>query len=344
VSSPLLSWSGAVDGRVPDAGVPWHYGDPLGEQRAAQLGGVFVDRSHLGVVRVQGPERIGWLNTLTTQVLVESGSGDALLLDPHGHVEHHLEVVDGVGPTGVAATWLISETAPQLVAFLERMVFWSDVRVDLAQVAVLSTLGALPPGVPVAASAAGPSRPRSWPLPGTDLLLEPSRLAEVAEQLRDSGLRPAGTWAWEALRVAALQPRLGVDTDERTIPNEVSWLSSAVHLDKGCYRGQETVARVHNLGRPARRLVLLHLSETSGPAGSPVLAPGTEVFWEGRVAGRLGTVVDHVELGPVALALLRRQVPVEAGLLVGGNPASIDPDSYVADAGRTERPATARLR
>ena len=69
----------------------------------------------------------------------------------------------------------------------------------------------------------------------------------------------AGTWALEALRVEAWRPRLGLETDHRTIPHEVDWLRTAVHLAKGCYRGQETVARVHNLGRPPRRLVMLHL-------------------------------------------------------------------------------------
>ena len=81
-----------------------------------------------------------------------------------------------------------------------------------------------------------------------------------AELARAVGDRPlAGTWALEALRVAAWRPRLGFETDHRTIPHEVDWLRTAVHLHKGCYRGQETVARVHNLGRPPRRLVLLHL-------------------------------------------------------------------------------------
>ncbi len=77
------------------------------------------------------------------------------------------------------------------------------------------------------------------------------------------GRAPAGFDAYEALRVEARRPRFGVDTDHRTIPNELQWLRTAVHLDKGCYRGQETVARVHNLGRPPRRLVLLHLDGVS---------------------------------------------------------------------------------
>ncbi len=125
--------------------------------------------------------------------------------------------------------------------------------------------------------------------------------------------------------MAALRPRLGVDTDERTIPHEVGWIGAAVHLDKGCYRGQETVARVHNLGKPPRMLVLLHLDgSTDRPAtGDPVLAGG-------RTVGRLGTVVDHVDDGPIALALLKRGLPADTELTTGGEAqvaAVIDADS-----------------
>ena len=90
--------------------------------------------------------------------------------------------------------------------------------------------------------------------------------------------RRAGLWAFEALRIARGEPRLGLDTDHRTIPNEAGWIGSAVHLDKGCYRGQETVARVHTLGRPPRRLTLLHLdgSENRLPAVGARAAPGRQ--------------------------------------------------------------------
>ena len=103
-----------------------------------------------------------------------------------------------------------------------------------------------------------------------------------------------GLWAYEALRIARGEPRLGLDTDHRTIPNEVGWLGSAVHLDKGCYRGQETVARVHTLGRPPRRLTLLHLdgSENRLPAIGAELRSGE------KVVGFVGTSARHHELGP----------------------------------------------
>jgi tRNA-modifying protein YgfZ len=169
-----------------------------------------------------------------------------------------------------------------------------------------------------------------------DLAVPRDQASQWRQRLVDAGARPAGVWAYEAHRVAARRPRLGVDTDERTIPHEVGWIETAVHLDKGCYRGQETVARVHNLGKPPRMLVLVHLDgSTDRPAaGDPLLAGG-------RTVGRLGTVVDHVDEGPIALALLKRGLPVDTPLTTGGETeaaAVIDPDSMppadVVGAGR----------
>jgi folate-binding protein YgfZ len=165
-------------------------------------------------------------------------------------------------------------------------------------------------------------------VPLVDLLVPRAALAARADALLSAGAAPAGLDAYEALRVEARRPRFGVDTDHRTIPNELEWLATAVHLEKGCYRGQETVARVHNLGRPPRRLVLLHLdgvSEELPPPGTPVLSGAREV-------GRAGTVVRHHELGVVALALVKRSVAMDAPLTVGGSTAAIDPDSFLATA------------
>ena len=92
----------------------------------------------------------------------------------------------------------------------------------------------------------------------------------------------------------------------------MGWIGPAVHLAKGCYRGQETVARVHNLGHPPRRLVLLHLdgSDNRLPAhGDPVLLGDREIGW-------VATAVQHHELGPIATAVIKRTVPVDAALIV----------------------------
>jgi folate-binding protein YgfZ len=136
----------------------------------------------------------------------------------------------------------------------------------------------------------------------------------------------SGLWAYEALRIARGEPRLGLDTDARTIPNEVGWIGTAVHMDKGCYRGQETVARVHTLGRPPRRLTLLHLdgSENRLP---PV---GAELRSAEKVVGFVGTSARHHELGPIALAMVKRSVPLDAALEVDGLPVAqevvVDPE------------------
>jgi folate-binding protein YgfZ len=136
----------------------------------------------------------------------------------------------------------------------------------------------------------------------------------------------AGTWAYEALRIAAGVPRIGLDTDHRTIPNEIGVLGVAVHLDKGCYRGQETVARVHTLGRPPRRLVLLHLDGTA--EGLP--ARGAPLELDGRPVGFVGSSARHFELGPIALGLIKRNTPVDATLLTEGIAAAqealVDPE------------------
>ena len=144
------------------------------------------------------------------------------------------------------------------------------------------------------------------------------RLGAAAAELAGRGLKLAGLQAYDALRIAAHRPRFGVDTDHRTIPHEVGWIGSAVQLDKGCYRGQETVARVHNLGHPPRRLVFLHLD------GSEDRLPdhGDPVQLEAATVGFVGSAARHYELGPIGLALVKRTTPVAATLLAGGLPAA----------------------
>ncbi|MGV0777181.1 CAF17-like 4Fe-4S cluster assembly/insertion protein YgfZ [Mycolicibacterium elephantis] len=343
----------------PDAGAVWHYGDPLGEQRAAGTDAVVIDRSHRAVITLTGAERQTWLHNLSTQHVSELPDGavtDNLSLDGQGRVEDHWiqTELDGV-------TYLDTEAArgEPLLAYLRKMVFWADVTVDTADLAVLSLLGPrLADPTVLAALGVGslPAEATATALPDggflrrlrgpgleLDLVVPREHAAAWRQRLVDVGVRQAGVWAFEAHRVAARRPRLGVDTDERTIPHEVGWIGSAVHLDKGCYRGQETVARVHNLGKPPRMLVLLHLDgATDRPAtGDPVLAGG-------RPVGRIGTVVDHVDEGPIALALLKRGLPADTELVTGGEVAAaavIDPDSMPpADTVGAGRRAVERLR
>ena len=118
--------------------------------------------------------------------------------------------------------------------------------------------------------------------------------------------RRAGYLAWEAMRIAAWKPRLGRETDARAIPPEVDWLRTAVHTAKGCYRGQETIARVLNLGRPPRRLTYLQLDGSRGD----LPAPGTPIEVGGRQVGVITSSARHADEGPIALALLARTVPI----------------------------------
>ncbi len=302
----LLGRPGAVAADPPDEKVATHYGDPLREQNPP---GSVVDRSSREVVTVSGPDRLSWLHTLTSQHLEQLAPGigiEALILSPHGHVEHHLVVVDD----GTTA-WIHVEpgTAEALMDYLERMRFMLRVEVGRSDRAVLTILG--DPEVTPPAELLPHRLP--W---GTDLLVPAGRVEETVKEL---GLPLAGLGAFEAARVAARRPRLGFETDHRTIPNELPWLATAVHLNKGCYRGQETVARTHNLGRPPRRMVLLHLDGSVPERGAAVEAAG-------RTVGFVGTAAFHAELGPIALAIIKRNVADETELTAGGIAASIDPE------------------
>lgn len=346
---------GDLDPEAIDKGVAAHYGDPMREQRHLETGAGLVDRSNREIIAITGPERLSWLHNITTQHLLDLRAGEGtemLVLSPHGHVEHHAVVTDD-GET----TWLDVEPgdAAALLDFLIKMRFMTraelvDVTADWALLslvgpdaqAALRKIGVDIPAPPATQPVPGPKfassevlpRPTTTystaPLPGGgwvrrhddrfDLLVPRGDVAKLASVL---DVPRAGIWAYEALRVAARQPRQGFETDHRTIAAEIDLLGPAVHLDKGCYRGQETVARVHNLGRPPRRLVLLHLD---GITTDEPPAPGTPVGTEdGRTVGFVGTAVRHHELGLVALAVVKRNVPDDAHLMVGESAAAIDP-------------------
>ena len=314
MKSPLLSLPGAVPAEGVDEGVAAHYGDLFREQRALADGAGFVDLSHRGVVAVTGEDRLSWLHLLLTQHVSELPVGEAteaLVLSANGHIEHALYLVDDG-----ATTWVHVEpgTAGDLIAYLESMKFFYRVEVadrtgDFAVVHLpAGSIAEVPEGVVVRETAYG-----------RDLFLPRAGLEEFAAAYGPA----AGLLAYEALRVEHHRPRLGFETDHRTIPHELGWIGTAVHLQKGCYRGQETVARVQNLGKPPRRLVFLHLD------GSEVHLPaaGTEIRLadegpDGRRIGFVTTSARHHELGPVALALVKRNVPVDARLVAGETAAA----------------------
>jgi tRNA-modifying protein YgfZ len=349
-----------------DAGIAWHYGDPLREQRTLATSVGVVDRSNRGVLVVAGDDRLAWLHSICSQHLTGLADGDsteALVLSAHGHVEQHWQVTELNG-----RIWLDVEpdTSAEALGYLEKMRFFkrvepADVSTDWAVLslvgprtadtlgaaglpipaaghAVALSAGAVPAGaVPAGAVPAGTMpagtmpagtmtgggfvRRMAWPSSdAADLVVPRASASAVLAALRAAGAQPAGVWAFEALRIEARRPRLGFETDHRTIPHEVGWIGSAVHLNKGCYRGQETVARVQNLGRPPRRMVVLHL----GGASDVLPAAGTPVEFAGRTIGFLGTAVHHFELGPIGLAVIKRSLPADAALTVAGDAVGVD--------------------
>lgn len=343
IGSPFLSLSGAVDSAAADAGVPAHYGNPVAEQRAL-LAGAMVDLSHRGVISVSGADRLSWLNSLTSQSLtglLPGQSTESLLLGVSGRVEFDMRVVDD-GDT----TWLLvdADELPGLHAWLLKMRFTLRVVVTdrSAEFATLGSIGASnealdavaasPNGVALVwrdpwatVSEGGHQYARVAEHPGAEwlwreTLVSRDLLGALADRIRGGEVSAAGILAAEALRIAAWRPRRATEGDEKTIPHELDWMRSAVHLSKGCYRGQETVAKVHNLGHPPRRLVFLHLDGTD----NVLPAPGDQVVLpaqadaaapdEPDVVGQVTSSGIHYELGPIALAVVRRSTPVEPDL------------------------------
>ena len=322
---------------------PLHYGNPLGEQRELAAGRAIVDLSDRDVLTVTGPDRLSWLDSLTSQSLTALAPGESaetLLLDPSGRIEYAARVLDD-GETA----WLLLDagTGGGLLAFLDRMRFL--LRVEVADrgpdFATIGTLGQVPDAVAVAVGqglrlawrdpwsavqAGGHQYARVAEHPSadwtyTEFLVERERLGELA------GLPAAGTLALEALRIAAWRPRAATELDATTIPHELDWLRSAVHLSKGCYRGQETVAKVHNLGHPPRRLVLLHLDGSDAVlpargdsvvrrAGGDAAGNAAGDAADAASVGRITASAVHFELGPIALAVIKRSVDPTAGLRV----------------------------
>ena len=287
-----------------DQGVPWHFGDPLREQRWLAEGTAAVDMRNHGILTIEGPDRLSWLHSLTTQHLLELQPGvatTALILSPQGHVEHELHLIDDG-----SITWIITQPGDidSLREYLEKMKFM--LRVDVVDRSKEYSVIGLPVSTSHGWTPAQEFQDRGYVV--SEVVVPHDEADETLARYE----HPAGSWAREAMRVAALMPRTGLDTDHRTIPNEMGWLNNAVHLDKGCYRGQETVAKVNNLGQPPRRFALLHLDGSS----DELPRHGDAVTVDGKAVGWIGTAAQHYELGPIATAMLKRSVAVDADLRV----------------------------
>jgi len=285
----------------PDKGAIWHFGEPVKEQRAIEAGKAWADLSHLSVVAVSGEDRLKWLHDLTTQFLTDLEVGiwkDAMILDPQGHVEYQFNLVDDGSTTFLTLDPGYAET---LIAYLTKMKFMLkvDVRDATSEFAVLRAPGA------------------ATDIGGPYALVPRGEVAQMAQTFGAVATQ-VGTWALDAERVAAGRPRIAFETDHKSIPNELGVLNGAVHMNKGCYRGQETVAKIFNLGNPPRRLVMLHLDGSD--VGFP--ATGAKIENDGVVVGFIGTVARHHELGTIALAMIKRNTPTDATLSVDGIAAS----------------------
>lgn len=371
-AGPPLRRERMVLGEGPDASVAAHYGAPLREQRRLLDGRAVVDLGQLELLEVRGADARSWLTTTTSQVLTSlpvGGSASLAVLSPQGRVEH------------LAAAVILEDDAVLLILdtggragmrrYLEMMRFAA--RVELIDRDDLRVLGAVAPAAEVLSQHREPLElPQpvavwsdDWPAvasggvaygpdpedPVGAVLTVVEAASAQALPWREDHL--AGMLAWEALRIADHRARPAREVDERSIPHELDLLRTAVHTAKGCYRGQETVAKVLNLGQPPRRLVMLHLD---GSQDVPV-APGGEVRLGGADGKPVGTVTSagmHVDLGPIALAVVKRAVPVDAPLAVavpepGGDGTEVHAwldaaqEPIVLPREHGERPATARL-
>lgn len=340
-----------VPGAVIDERGLRHVGSPVAEQRKLASGQALAPLGDRRVISVGGEDRLSWLDSLSSQALTHLAPGvstELLILDPQGRVEHAAAVVDD-GETA----WLIVDAtdAEALATWLTRMRFRLRVEVrersdDLFVVGgTRAAVAALTTAAPAWVDPWPEVSPGGWayarvePHPGADRDWAEA-IVDAAEHARliDAAVRGevalAGLDAVEALRVAAWRPRVGVDADERLLPHEMDWLRTAVHLSKGCYRGQETVAKVHNLGHPPRRVVALQLD------GSDNILParGDEVRAGEAVIGTITSVAVHHEEGPIALALVKRTAPEGVPLVVmtADGPLAAAAETVVpADAGAT---------
>ena len=324
--------STAVLGAGDLAETPIHYGAPLREQRVLAEKDGLVDLANLRVLRLSGPDRLTWLNSITTQKIDNLAPGvstETLVLDPNGRIEGWLRLVDDG-----EALWAISDLdTDATLDFLRKMVFMMRVEIeDLSDdYQCFGAITSLPEALPVTRTWSDP-----WPhigsgsasyaqidigkdVAGTDHPgLETPFVIGIVKRSDLQGLSAnsfdmAGFDAWEALRIAAWRPGRN-EIDHKALVGELDLLRTAVHLAKGCYRGQEAVARVHNLGQPPRRLTFVHLDGSGHIAPDPGTEALAEVRGSERSVGTLTSVTVHWELGPIGLAVVKRNLAPEAQL------------------------------
>jgi folate-binding protein YgfZ len=275
-----------------------------------------ADASARGKLRLTGAEAAEFLQGQVTNDVEALAPGTgcyAALLNHKGKVQFDMRLLRG-------EDWIWIDTEPGFAPAMERTVrtfgIGRDVRAEdvTAERSILSLLG---PAARAALDAEPPAEEHSFvegehgiyvaTLLGVDVICP----AEHAHAVRVAlGAEAVSDEAAECLRIEAGRPRFGLDFDSDTIPEEAGLNDRAVSFTKGCYVGQETVARLHYKGKPNRHLRGLRLSE-------PVPV-GTELRLGERVVGRVGSVASSPRHGPIALALVRREASLGDELDAGG--------------------------
>jgi folate-binding protein YgfZ len=310
--------------------VPRHFGDPAGEYRAAQQGVVVVPRSHEGRVRATGRDRLDLLHRMSTNSLTDLPVGQAratVLTTAIARIVDVLWVLNR-GETALALTGVGRATAVR--RWLAGYIVYNDqVKFEDAS-AELGQLGFYGPRAAAAAEALVPGAGalandhfveqegviawRGRPLAGEGFtLIAPTEQVPVLwARALAAGAVPAGEDAFQMLRLQAGLPYAGHELTEDYIPLEAN-LWDAVSFTKGCYIGQEIIARMESRGKLARRLLGLKLAAPV-EAGAQVRV-GTA---EGALAGTVTTAGVLPDLGPVALAFLKTsQAEVGTKVVVG---------------------------
>jgi folate-binding protein YgfZ len=278
-----------------------------GEYLAARRDAAVVTGQH-ELLWVRGPDAVGFLDGIVSRHVAGLEAGDvarSLLLQPQGKLQSLLWLLRGAGEVGLVAD---AGTGEATAAALERFRLRVDAAIEHDLRPLVEVWG--PRGAEIL-SAAGVDAPGGWHdgdgVLAASLPLGSLRRYLVAgcepESLQAAGARRAGSVAATSVRIEAGEPQMGVDVDESTIPQEAGLVTEAVSLDKGCFLGQELVARIDGRGRVNRHLRGVVITENVlPPAGAAVVAGEDEV-------GTLTSLGESLALrAPVGLALLRREV------------------------------------
>ena len=310
------------------------------EDRALRAGAALFDASAREVVRVTGPDRVSFLQGMLTQDVegLPAGSvADAALLTAKGAMVADARVVKrsddlllltepGFGPAvqGALEKYLISEDAELADAtaqFGQLSVVGPEAEALAARVLGLGPpAGAALRPFDAGGGATAWALPQGQLLPGVDLLIPAEALGPVFERLLDAGATPMGFAALEVLRVERGTPRFGMDMDEKTIPLEAN-LQRALHYQKGCYIGQEVIARATFRGHMNRHLVGLRF------AGA-LPSHRTELLVGERRVGWVTSAVESPWLGAIGLGYAHRDVEepgTELTLAGGAGKATVEP-------------------